>query len=194
MSLKAYLLAWSPQARTSGCDHNRLNLPVLGQADDLESFLFETSRQSLAIIGEGLRRVSNGQCLYCRVKVQEADVDHFVPFSLYPRDLTHNFVLTHPACNRSKSDALAGRQLLDRWLEHNTTNDDAIQEIGDAAGRNTDIAASRSVARWGYGNAVFSGSHAWVRTCVGSTAQTPVHIPTYFARRLAAPFAFFCFK
>lgn len=65
---------------------NRLNVPMLGQGDDLESFLFETSRQSLAIIGAGLRRIDN-HCFYCRAKVNESDVDHFIPFSLYPRDL-----------------------------------------------------------------------------------------------------------
>jgi 5-methylcytosine-specific restriction endonuclease McrA len=153
-------------ARRHWIDHlkrNRLNLPVLGQGDDLESFLFETSRQSLAILGEGLRRIDNGHCFYCRAKVHQADVDHFMPFSLYPRDLTHNFVLAHPACNRSKSDALAARMHLDRWLEHITINDDAIREIGNAAGRNTDMSASRAVARWGYGNALSSGSQAWVR-------------------------------
>jgi hypothetical protein len=40
-----------------------------------------------------------------------------VPFSLYPRDLAHNFVLAHAKCNRSKSDSLAGRAHLQRWLE-----------------------------------------------------------------------------
>jgi 5-methylcytosine-specific restriction endonuclease McrA len=45
----------------------------------------------------------------------ELEVDHFIPFSLYPRDLMHNFVLACPSCNRSKSDSLAARVHLDRW-------------------------------------------------------------------------------
>lgn len=142
---------------------NRLNVPLLGDEDDLEAFLFETPRQVLEVIGSGLRRLSNNHYFYCGTAVHDADVDHFVPFSLYPRDLVHNFVLAHPACNRSKLDTLAARPHLERWLIHITTNDDALQEIGCAAGRTTDIAASRAVARWGYSNALASGSQAWLR-------------------------------
>jgi hypothetical protein len=109
---------------------------------DLESFLFEASRQSLMFIGEGLRRIDGGHCFYCGSKVQAVDVDHVVPFSLYPRDLTHNFVISHPSCNRSKSDTIAAKPHLERWLEHITRNDDALKEIGEAAGRNADLAAT----------------------------------------------------
>ncbi len=142
---------------------NRLNLPLLGEADDLESFLFETPRQALAVIGAGLQRLANGHCFYCGLAVRDRDVDHFVPFSMYPRDLMHNFVLAHPSCNRSKSDTLAARPHLDRWLEHMTRHDDALREIGEAAGRISDPASSRAVARWGYANAVTSGAQAWLR-------------------------------
>jgi 5-methylcytosine-specific restriction endonuclease McrA len=141
---------------------NRANTAVLGQADDLESFLFETSRQSLKIIGDGLKQLDDN-CFYCRSKVQEADVDHFIPFAMYPRDLTHNFVISHPSCNRSKSDTLAAKPHLERWMEHTTKNDDSLREIGEAAGRNTDLTASHAVARWGYGNAASSGARAWLK-------------------------------
>ena len=80
---------------------------MLGEADDLESFLFETPRQALTIIGAGLKKLTSSHCFYCGCTVQDADVDHFVPVSMYPRDLMHNFVLAHPSCNRSKSDTLA---------------------------------------------------------------------------------------
>ena len=76
------------------------NASLLGQDTDLESFLFETSRQSLAIVQTGLRKISN-RCFYCGRSVSEADVDHFIPHSLYPRDLIHNMVLADPGCNRS---------------------------------------------------------------------------------------------
>lgn len=151
-------------ARRHWIDHlkrNRANTAVLGQADDLESFLFETSRQSLTIIGDGLKRLDN-HCFYCRTKVQEADVDHFIPFAMYPRDLTHNFVISHPACNRSKSDTLAAKPHLERWMEHITKNNDALREIGESAGRNADLSATHAVARWGYSNAASSGARAWL--------------------------------
>ncbi len=142
---------------------NRLNLPLLGAADDLESFLFETSRQALVIIAEGLRRLTNAHCFYCGSTVHDSDVDHFVPFSLYPRDLMHNFVLSHPSCNRSKSDTLAARPHLERWLEHITRHDDALREIGANAGRISDLSSSRAVVRWAYTNATSSGAQAWLR-------------------------------
>jgi hypothetical protein len=90
-------------------------------------------------------------------------VDHFVPFSLYPRDLIHNFVLAHPACNRSKSDTLAALPHLERWLEHITKHHDALLEIGYVAGRPADQVASRAVAAWGYSNAISSRAQAWLR-------------------------------
>ena len=142
---------------------NRLNQPLLGQADDLESFMFETPRQVLAIIGSGLRRLTDSRCFYCGSQVHEADVDHFVPFSIYPRDLMHNFVLAHPACNRSKSDTLGARQHLENWLEQITRHDDALREIGEAAGRITEPTSCLAVARWGYANALTGGAQAWLR-------------------------------
>jgi 5-methylcytosine-specific restriction endonuclease McrA len=145
---------------------NRLNLPLLGNEDDLEAFLFETPRQVLAVVCTGLRGLTNDRCFYCGKGLHEADVDHFVPFSMYPRDLMHNFVLAHPACNRSKSDALTGREHLERWMEYIVNHDDALQEIGRVAGRTMDIVASRAIARWSYSNAVTSGAQAWLRAGV----------------------------
>jgi 5-methylcytosine-specific restriction endonuclease McrA len=150
---------------------NKLNLPMLGEADDLESFLFETPRQALTVIGAGLKKLTSSHCFYCGTTVHEADVDHFVPFSLYPRDLMHNFVLAHPACNRSKSDTLAALPHLERWLEFTTRHDDALNEIGKAAGRISDQSSCRAVARWGYANAMPGDGQAWLK----SNAYEPVN-------------------
>jgi len=129
---------------------NKLNHPFLGETDDLESFLFETPRQALDIISRGLRLLTNDRCFYCGFGLNdaaEADVDHFVPFSMYPRDLMHNFVLAHPACNRSKSDTLAARVHLERWVEYVERNDDALREIGEEAGRVANREACKAVAK-----------------------------------------------
>ena len=161
-------------ARSHWVDHvkgNKLNLPILGVADDLESFLFETPRQALTIIGAGLKALTNSHCFYCGIKVHDADVDHFVPFSMYPRDLMQNFVLAHPSCNRSKSDTLAALPHLERWLEFITRHDDALNEIGQKAGRISDRPSCHSVARWGYANAMSSGGQAWLK----SKAYEPVN-------------------
>jgi 5-methylcytosine-specific restriction endonuclease McrA len=149
---------------------NKLNSPMLGKADDLESFLFETPRQALTTIDAGLKKLTGSRCFYCGTTVHDSDVDHFVPFSMYPRDLMHNFVLAHPSCNRSKSDTLAALPHLERWLEFISRHDDALNEIGEAAGRISDKSSCRSVARWGYSNAMSGGGQAWVK----SNAYEPV--------------------
>ena len=153
-------------SRTHWIDHiksNKQNNRLVGQDSNLESFLFETSRQSLAIVQAGLRKISN-RCFYCNGPVHEADVDHFIPHSLYPRDLAHNFVLTDPKCNRSKSDTLASKEHLDRWLEFTYKNSDNLSQIGLKAGIMADSNSSNSVAKWGYTNAHAGGSKAWVKS------------------------------
>ena len=153
-------------SRSHWIDHikrNKQNTGLLGQDNDLESFLFETSRHSLVIVQAGLRKISN-YCLYCGESVRDADVDHFIPHSLYPRDLAHNFVLAHPACNRSKSDTLAAKQHLHKWLDFVQTNADNLSQIGYDAGIMSDQGSMRSVARWGYASAVQGGSQAWIKT------------------------------
>jgi 5-methylcytosine-specific restriction endonuclease McrA len=164
-------------ARSNWLDHirgNKRNLPLLGKDDDLESFLFETPRQALTTISTGLRKI-NSQCHYCGGAVKEADVDHFIPHSLYPRDLMHNFVLAHPSCNRSKSNTLAAKKHLVRWLEFMDTHDSNLKEIGFEAGINADASTTLAVARWGYSNALSSGGQAWI----ASTKYEPIE-STYF--------------
>jgi 5-methylcytosine-specific restriction endonuclease McrA len=152
-------------SRTHWVDHikgNRRNYSILGDAGDLEDFLFSPSRQSLAIVGTGLKKLDGTRCFYCGRGVAEVDVDHFVPFSLYPRDQVHNLVLTHPACNRSKSDTLAAKPHLERWLERLEIKSDALSEIGAKAGLATDRATANRVAAWGYAAANAAAAHAWL--------------------------------
>jgi 5-methylcytosine-specific restriction endonuclease McrA len=152
-------------ARTHWVQHvkrNRHNLPVLGDADDLEEFLFETPRLTLSTVAAGLRKITNGRCFYCRDKGQ-TEVDHFIPFALYPRDLMHNFVLAHPACNRSKSDTLAAKVHLDHWLDFTDHYTVELVEVGKRAGVIADITASLAVTRWGYEMAAASGAQAWLK-------------------------------
>ncbi|WP_162633919.1 MULTISPECIES: hypothetical protein [Paraburkholderia] len=83
-------------SRTRWVEHikaNRRNHAILGDADDLADFLFCALRQSLTIVGAHLRKLNGPHCFYCGRGVTEADVDHFVQFSLYQRDQAHNFVL-----------------------------------------------------------------------------------------------------
>jgi 5-methylcytosine-specific restriction endonuclease McrA len=153
-------------ARTHWVQHvkrNRHNVPVLGNADDLEEFLFETPRLTLSTIAANLREIANNRCFYCGDKVYQVDVDHFIPFALYPRDLMHNFVLAHPACNRSKSDTLAAKVHLDHWVDYTQQHAVEIADVGKRAGVIADITASLAVTRWGYQMAAASGAQAWLK-------------------------------
>lgn len=153
-------------ARTHWVDHiktNRRNHGILGDAGDLEDFLFGISRQSLAIIGTGLRKLDGAYCFYCGQGMHNADVDHFIPFALYPRDLAHNFVLAHPQCNRSKSDSLAGKAHLERWLQRTVKQSAQLVEVGASAGVAVDSRTVHRVAAWGYANAQAAGGRAWIK-------------------------------
>jgi 5-methylcytosine-specific restriction endonuclease McrA len=152
-------------ARVHWVDHiraNRRNALMLGEASDLEVFLFSSSRASLARLGEGLRQLLGASCFYCGGAMHEVDVDHFVPFASYPRDLGHNFVLAHPTCNRSKSDTLAAYDHLSRWLDRNERWSVEIAEISEDAGITQDLAAARLIGRWGYASAQQSQGRAWI--------------------------------
>jgi len=163
--LRRFYTLVEQMARTKWVAHiksNRRNHPILGSSDDLADFLFSSSRQSLAIIGAELRMLDGPKCFYCGEGLNEADVDHFVPFSLYSRDLAHNFVLAHAACNRSKSDTLAAKPHLERWLERLVHKQQQLAEIGLLAGVSGDKRIVQRVATWGYTVASDTGGRAWL--------------------------------
>ena len=141
---------------------NSKNKSILGESDDLEGFLFETSRETLALVGKNLKQLYGAKCFYCKKNLAQTDVDHFIPFSLYPRDLMHNFVLACPACNRSKSDTLAAKTHLENWVEGSNKNSDAIMEIGEQVGIAANLQTSMSIAIWGYGAAIKGDGSGWI--------------------------------
>jgi 5-methylcytosine-specific restriction endonuclease McrA len=152
-------------ARTHWIEHikaNRQNQVILGGASDLEDFLFAASRTSLSTVREQLLKLDGHACFYCGQRMQDMDVDHYVPFALYPRDLIQNFVLAHPSCNRSKSSALAAKQHLERWLTRLVMKRDQLDQIGDEVGFVTDANAIRQVAQWSYQNAHQASGNAWL--------------------------------
>jgi 5-methylcytosine-specific restriction endonuclease McrA len=141
---------------------NRRNAQILGEASDLESFLFSTSRETLSLYGGRLRKMFGATCFYCGNSLTEGEVDHFVPFSAYPRDLGHNFVLSHPTCNQSKSDSLAAYDHLARWLERNDRWRQEIAEIAEECGLVHEADATRAIADWSYRSGCDVHGLAWV--------------------------------
>ena len=144
---------------------NSRNRVIVGEAGDLEAFMFGRQRANLELVRQILIGTQSRKCFYCKRDVHDTGVvDHFIPWSRYPRDLAHNFVLTDKACNGRKSDMLAAREHLERWCE--VTDGKAGEDLGTAiasAGVISDIECSRTVARWAYGQGLAAGAHAWIR-------------------------------
>jgi hypothetical protein len=81
------------------------NAPLLGATSDLGEFLFGAERSALIAMTPALAEAQRGLCLYCTRRVSTGHIDHFVPWSRYPRDLAHNLVLAHVECNKKKRPA-----------------------------------------------------------------------------------------
>jgi hypothetical protein len=137
------------------------NQAVLGQASDLSAFLFGSDRADLSACRTVLAHHTD-RCFYCDSPLRDgAVVDHFVPWSLYPVDLGHNFVLSDRRCNALKTNLLAAEEHLDRWCERNERLGPALAEELSAAGVAADPEASRQVTRWAYAQASVTGALVW---------------------------------
>lgn len=140
---------------------NTRNWPLIGEAGDLEAFMFEQSRQSLAKVRAILAEAQQGLCFYCGERAGQGDVDHFIPWARYPRDIAENFVLADGRCNRAKSDILAAPVHRDRWLQRNRSQLGLVEQLGQA-GFVSDLQAIDAVAGWAYADAARAGAHLWV--------------------------------
>lgn len=140
------------------------NQPVLGRAVGLSEFLFGSSRAALSPKVSGpLRELQHGRCFYCeRSLPPAAAVDHFIPWSRYPRDLAHNLVLAHGTCNSRKSDLLGGEVYLGRWAQFVSDHDADLLAIGTEAGLLVDRTVSIAVAEWSYGHAERVQAEVWL--------------------------------
>lgn len=140
---------------------NARNRSLVGDAGDLEAFMFEQSRQSLARVRAVLVEAQKDRCFYCGGRLGQGDVDHFIPWSRYPRDIAENFVLADARCNRAKSDMLAAPDHLERWRDRNRAGQMVMREL-EAAGFISDPGAIGAVANWAYADAARTGAHLWV--------------------------------
>jgi hypothetical protein len=103
------------------------------------------------------------RCFYCLGKIDsQAEVDHFVPWSRYPRDTAHNFVLAHRGCNNDKRQMLAAKRHLGVWMERFARQGAEIGEALSEKGFVSDPQCSTQIARWAYTEAVRMNATAWV--------------------------------
>ena len=141
----------------------KLNANKLGNTTDLGTFLFGQERASLDAYRPILLDVQKGECLYCRKPLTgKMQVDHFVPWSRYPADLGHNFILAHDKCNNAKSDFLAAENHLAAWIERNQEHQAELQERLVAAALPCDITASVQIAKWIYQQTEKANGQVWV--------------------------------
>ena len=143
---------------------NKLNATVIGVTDDLESFMFGASRQSLSMVADILRPLQHDRCFYCSglLRRESAEVDHFIAWARYPRDTAHNFVLAHRSCNNAKRDILAAERHVEHWLDRNASLGYDFARTMQQSGFVTDLETSISVARWAYQQGVENSAHGWV--------------------------------
>jgi len=140
-----------------------LNLDILGESD-LAEFLFGAERTVLPGLRTVLKDVQADDCFYCKGKLREGgDIDHFVPWSRYPLDLGHNFVLAHAVCNRSKRDFLAAPYHLENWQKRNQLHGKALAQEFDSRSILHNQEATEKIAFWAYSQAETAGSNLWFR-------------------------------
>jgi hypothetical protein len=141
----------------------KLNAPRLGNITDLGTFLFGQDRTSLDAYRSVLMEIQEGDCFYCQKPLsKQTDVDHFIPWSRYPTDLGHNFVLSHPSCNHSKSDYLAAEAHLQAWVERVHTHGERLSSLFDELKLPHDRPASIRIAHWAYEQTEESQGQVWV--------------------------------
>lgn len=139
------------------------NRVLLGSTGDLAEFMFGAERMNLGRIVDGLRDMQASRCFYCHGSLRDrVEVDHFIPWVQYGRDLGHNFVLAHKSCNQNKRDMLAAPVHLERWLDRNLSQGSTMQDILDGARFVYDLDASLSVAEWSYERAEKAGALVWM--------------------------------
>jgi len=138
------------------------NLTALGETADLHEFLFGSERTMLGPVREVLRAVDGEQCFYCHRPLQQAaDVDHFIPWLVYPVDLGHNFVLAHKSCNSAKSSRLPAGDHLSAWVRRNLDHGAVLGREFDRVGMANRLEASLRIAEWAYTRVESAAGLTW---------------------------------
>lgn len=163
-NLRRFQVLVAQLARTAWISHLRgftENASILGHVPDLEQLLFGSNRNSLDAARPFLREFQDNRCFYCQANIADAgEVDHFIPWSRYPRDMLHNFVLADRKCNQNKRDRLASLEHLLAWKTRNDQHGDQL--AADLSGQfANDIGITVRVAKWSYQRVLAAGGQVW---------------------------------
>ncbi len=138
------------------------NEHLLNGIQNLQQFLFEYDRNQLTKIAPILKDIQENHCFYCNKTITgKQAVDHFIPWSMYPSDTGHNFVLADHACNSDKSNLLADIPFYERWKKRNDIHNNVIQTEIEPLGFITNLHDSNSIAKWAYDHARESQYQLW---------------------------------
>lgn len=138
-----------------------INEPITGHVANLDEFLFGSERENLSKYREILSEIQGGRCFYCDNRLNDVAVDHFIPWSRYPIDLGHNFVLADSVCNRRKGDRIACLRHLQRWVRRNENHADYLSQSFQAGGLFADRRTSMQVTRWAYAQVEVAKGLVW---------------------------------
>ena len=143
---------------------NSSNASILNQLPNLEQFMFEPSRNQLNAVSTVLVELQDCKCFYCNKPMKKGNyaVDHFIPWSMYPSDTGHNFVLADANCNSKKSNLLASDEFLYKWKERNEEQDLIIVDRISVLGFLTDKERSHKVAEWAYAQGKGNNYLMWI--------------------------------
>lgn len=159
----------------------RYNHNVLGTTADLGEFLFGSGRSDLGVVRDILAQIQSRRCFYCDkpIRLHSGHVDHFIPWSKYPLDLGHNFVLADQSCNSGKADHLAAGEFLAAWADRNRQHGDQLAAEFSERGVPHDLRTSVRIVNWAYQTTFDAGGLTW------ATKQKMIPLPTDWRRPLA---------
>ena len=142
---------------------NSSNALILNKLPNLEQFMFEPNRNQLNAVANVLVELQDCKCFYCNKPMRKGKyaVDHFIPWSMYPSDTGHNFVLADSSCNSKKSNLLASDEFLHKWRERNEEQDLIIIDRISVLGFLTDKERSHKVAEWAYAQGIENNYLLW---------------------------------
>jgi 5-methylcytosine-specific restriction endonuclease McrA len=135
----------------------------------LDEFLFRRARLDAVRLRLALYELQEGRCFYTGrpVRVSDADVDHFIPWSRSPLNAVENLVVADRRINNNKRDHLAAADHVARWQARNQAQAHELAGVAVANRWETAPLASVGVARALYlvlagGNLLWSAPDTFV--------------------------------
>lgn len=126
----------------------------------LAEHLFGIDRAALRPVLPGLRDLQGDLCFYCKQRLSNAEVDHFLPWARVSLDAIENLVVAHEACNGRKTDHLAAAVHVEDWRNRLNSTQAQLTQIASTVKWETNPGRTLGVARALY-LPMRSGARLW---------------------------------